>query len=79
MNFLRVALFRTGVLTRFPVFEGTGVADFLGRPLPRFGVVDLSSSESERPFNGIVVVMVRDLAPFLGVLEGDGVPNGPWF
>lgn len=42
-------------------FEATGVPiDFRGRPRPRFGgAAGLSSSESERPLSGTVVVVVR--------------------
>ena len=59
-------------------FVGIGVPDFLGRPLPRFGVVvaRVSFSESESPLNGTVVVVICSLRRLKGcgvleVLEGD--------
>jgi hypothetical protein len=73
MDLLLPELFRTGVPAR-PFFAGTGVpVDFLGRPLPLLGVSAscTSSSESESPFTGIVVVVVRSLLRFTGARDGE--------
>src|SRR3954471_5953529 len=45
--------------------------DFLGLPLPLLGVTAVSSSESDNPLTGTVVVVVRSLRRFTGRRIGD--------
>jgi hypothetical protein len=70
-EFLFGVVFSVGVILCGRVLGGIGVPDFLGRPLPRFGVV--GPSESDSPFNGTVVVIIRSLRWLTGcgVLEGE--------